>query len=129
MAAPRERMSCANSRATRWKSRMAELRHPPGALHAQLRLERAGAIVDARMQHAAVVSGLVLSQLAFLLQQRQTQLGPAVEQLVGECNPDNPTADYRHIVVLPDYFHDEARFIAQLYGEPRVANAANWNLQ
>ena len=69
----------------------AELVHQPLALDAQLRLQRAGRIVDPGVDHAAVVRARVEAGLA-CRSSRQTDWPPGGE-LRGAGEADDPRAD------------------------------------
>ena len=49
------------------------------ALHAEPRLERAGRVVDAGVEHAAVVAGLVLADARLFVEHPQPQARVAAE--------------------------------------------------
>ena len=78
--------------------RPAEGEHLLQTLHGAFRLFRAGFVIKSRMQHAAVVAGLVRGQLGFLFQQQQFQLRPRFEQPVSGGEADNAAAHNRHVV-------------------------------
>src|SRR5581483_95628 len=67
---------------------VAELLHLARALHARARLERAGLVVDAGVDDAAVVPGLVGRETLFLLQHEQAKarVGLAEGQSGGEAD-------------------------------------------
>ncbi len=67
---------------------VAELLHPARALHARARLERAGLVVDAGVDDAAVVPRLMGGEALFLLQHEQakTRVGLAQGQRGGEAD-------------------------------------------
>ena len=62
------------------------------AADAQLRLFRAGFVVKAGMQHAAVVSGLVRGELGLLFEQQQPGLRPCLQKAMGRGQADNAAA-------------------------------------
>ena len=68
---------------------------PPVA--AKLRFA-AGLVVDAGVNDAAVVPGLVRRQLALLLDDGESQAGLAQEELIGGGEPHDPTADDRRSI-------------------------------
>src|SRR5262249_54384597 len=68
------------------------------SLHAQLRLERARRVVDARVQHPAVVAGLVAADAPLLVEDAQAQLRIADEQLAGDRQADNARTDHDDVV-------------------------------
>ena len=65
--------------------------------HAEARFQRAGRVVDAGVQDAAVMAGLMLADLALFLQQHQPQARPAVQQFQRRRQPDDPAADDRDV--------------------------------
>ena len=79
---------------------LAELVHPARAVDAELGLERARLVIDAGVEHAGVVAGLVTSNLLLALEQRDAQSRLAIQQLVRECQPDDATTDDRKIALL-----------------------------
>ena len=70
-----------------------ELLHARLALHAELCLERAGLVVDAGVQHAAVVSALVLPRPVFLVHNGNQQLWMTSVQLASRTQPDDSCSD------------------------------------
>ena len=73
--------------------------HPLGALNGHARLGRAGAVVQAGVNHAAVVAALVLSDRGFLLERDNPQ--PLVRPAQGHRRrkAKNPGPNHRHIRV------------------------------
>ena len=71
--------------------------------HAEPRLPRAGPVVDAGVDDAAVMTRLVLGQLLLFLDHRHLQVRRAFQQLHGRGQPDDAAAHDGH-VVLP-LFH------------------------
>ena len=67
------------------------------ALHAVPRLPAAGLVIDAAVDHPAVVAGLVIGQGALLLQQQDVQRGEALLQLVHRGRADDATAHDHHV--------------------------------
>ena len=65
------------------------------SLHAQPRLQRAGPVVDARVDHARAVAGLVRGQLAARARARTPTRADDVCQLARDGQPDDAAADDR----------------------------------
>ena len=61
------------------------------------RLERARLVVDARVEHARVVAGLMMGQLGFLLQHHDAPAGILPRDLIGRGETDNSSANHRNI--------------------------------
>jgi hypothetical protein len=78
--------------------RLAEVHHQAHALHAQAGLEGAGLVVDAGVDDAAVVAGLVPAELGFLLAQHEFQRRKLLEQRPRRGQPDDPAADDGDVV-------------------------------
>ena len=72
---------------------VAVLVQQPRALDAQPRLERAGRVVDAGVDHAAVAPRLVHPDLAFLLENADAEPRAADQQLACHGQPDDPGTD------------------------------------
>jgi hypothetical protein len=72
---------------------LAQVLHEPRALDAQARLERPGGVVDARVQDAAVVAGLVAADLGLALEHRHAPARVAQDQLARDGQPDDARAD------------------------------------
>ncbi len=68
------------------------------ALAAEPRLQRSRGIIDAGMDHARIVAGLMPGKARLLFQHQDPGFGPAV--LIGEGgpNPDDPAADHHKII-------------------------------
>ncbi|MNO89095.1 hypothetical protein D3C76_805670 [compost metagenome] len=64
-----------------------------GAALAQLGLEAAGGVVDARVNHAAVVAGLVAAEAVFLLKDQQRSARALLKQRQGGGQSDDAAAD------------------------------------
>ena len=62
------------------------------ALHAQPRLERAGRVVDAGVDHAAVAAGLVLGDLALALEHHHARVRAAPQELARDGEPEDAAA-------------------------------------
>ena len=75
------------------------------ALAAQLRLERPRLVVQAGVQDAAVVAGLVGRELGLLLHDREAQRWPSLQQPICRRQPDDAAAD-----------HDDVESIAHVAG-------------
>ena len=71
--------------------------------HARLRFHRPRPVVDAGVEHAAVVAGLVRAELRLLLQQGAPQPGMLLAQAHGRGQPDDAAADDRQI----ERFHEK----------------------
>ena len=93
-------------------------RGPPFA--AEPRLSRAGRVVEARVNDAAVVPGLVRRQLALLLDDGERQAGLAQEELVGGGEPDDAAADDR-----PGRTARSLDFVRVREGRPGMADGQN----
>ncbi len=63
-------------------------------------LERAGLVVDAGVDDAAVVPGLMLPDLCLLLEHDQSRAGPPAQNLARSGQPDDPRPDH-HDVAAP----------------------------
>src|SRR5690606_19017869 len=72
---------------------LAELLHGLLASPAVDGLERPGGIVDSRVEHAGVVSRLMLGHLGFLLQNQHAPLRELLAQAVGGGESHDPSAD------------------------------------
>ena len=77
--------------------RGAELLHQLLALATVDRLERAGLVVDPRVQHARVVAGLVEGQPSLFLQHHDLAPGEFPGELVGGRQADDPPTDDGHV--------------------------------
>ena len=97
----------------------AELLHQLLALAAVDRLERAGLVIDARVQHARVVAGLVEGQLGLLLQHHDPRAGEFPGELVGRRQADDPAADDGHVGVV----HVAAPHASSMRREPELVGA------
>ena len=73
--------------------RLAEGRHQPHPLDAQARPGRAGTVVDACVDDAAVVPRLVRGDAGFLLEHGDAQARAALRQGEGRRQADDPPAD------------------------------------
>jgi hypothetical protein len=62
------------------------------AADTQFRLIRAGFVVKAGMKHAAVVSGLMRSELGLFFEQQQPGLRARLQKAMGRGQADNPAA-------------------------------------
>ena len=71
----------------------AEGDHGGGAGDAQLRLQRAGAVIEAGVDNAAVVAALVGGEAGFLFQDGEAQGGEAARDFQGGSESDDSTAD------------------------------------
>jgi hypothetical protein len=68
------------------------------ALHAEARLERAGRIVDAGMDDAAVVRGLVLADRGLLFQHRKPESRVPPQQFPPRGQPDDARTQNSNVV-------------------------------
>ena len=79
---------------------LAVLVHLAGALHAQARLQRARRVIDARVDHARVVAGLVGSDLVLALEHANRGQRVASGQRSRDGQPDDPPAHDRQVTAL-----------------------------
>ena len=70
-----------------------------GAVDAELGLQRPRRVVDARVDDAAVVAGLVEADLVLLVEDGDPQARTPRQQLARDGEPDDPGADDRDVVV------------------------------
>jgi hypothetical protein len=70
----------------------AELLEQPDAAAAERRLQRAGLVVEARVDHARAAAGLVRSEPVLLLEEGDLRVGADVEQPVGHGRADDASA-------------------------------------
>ncbi len=75
----------------------AEGLHERLALAAQQRLPGPGRVVEAGVDHTAVVAGLMARQLGFLLEDGAGQVGPTLEEPVGGRQADDSSPDDRNV--------------------------------
>jgi hypothetical protein len=78
----------------------AVLIHLACAFDAEPRLQRAGHVVDARVDHARVVARLVGADLALALEHADAGLRVARKQLAGHGEADDAAADDREVAAL-----------------------------
>ena len=78
----------------------AEGDHGGSAGDAQLGLQRAGALIKARVDDAAVVAALVGGEAGFLLQDGEAQGGEAARNFQGGGESDDSTADNDEMEVV-----------------------------
>ena len=76
----------------------AKRHHLPDARHRQLRFQRPRLVVQARMQHAAIVAGLVLRHRRFLLVNPHPRVRIQSLVFVGRCQTHNPAANNGQIL-------------------------------
>ena len=88
----------------------AELFHGLLAGPAVDRLERTRLVVDARVQDARVVAGLMMGQLGFLFEHHDAPAGVLPRDLIGRGQTDNSSANDRDIHL----FHHASDFIPRL---------------
>jgi hypothetical protein len=79
---------------------VAVLVQPAGAVDAQAGLERAGLVVDARVDDAAVVARLVEADDVLALEHAEGAAGMAPEQLAGDGQADDARADDDEVASL-----------------------------
>jgi len=72
---------------------LAEALHLPNSVHGESRLERTRSVVQTGMEHAAVMSALMLPDARFLLEHDDTASRLRTEQLVCGGEPDDAPAD------------------------------------
>ncbi len=84
--------------------------HPRGAVDAQLGLQRAGRVVDAGMDHAAVVTGLMRRGRGLALDDEHARSLPAArprEDLARHCEPDDARPNDDGVVAVAGHPYDE----------------------
>src|SRR5436853_607279 len=69
------------------------------ALHAEAGLQRAGRVVDAGVDHAAVVAGLVEADVLLLLEHAHRAVRAPDEQLARDGEAEDARADHRDVAV------------------------------
>jgi hypothetical protein len=74
--------------------------HARGAVDAQPGLQRAGRVVDAGVDHAAVVAALVCGRRGLALDDEQAAAGAAREHLAGHGEPDDAGPDDEGVVAV-----------------------------
>src|SRR5947209_11721319 len=79
---------------------LAELEHALHALDTQLRLQRAGPVVDTAMEYAAVVAGLVATHCRFLLHQGDAEIRPLSDEVETGRQADDAAADDDDVMVV-----------------------------
>ena len=79
---------------------LAELVHLAGALDAQASLERAGHVVDARVDDAAVGARLAAGDGRPVLEHDRVEPGAAAGQLAGDGQPEDPAPDDGQVALL-----------------------------
>ena len=84
---------------------VAEVVEPADALDAQLRLQRAGLVVDARMGHAGVRAGLVHADALLALEHDDSRVRVALLELTRRGQADDAGADDREVAVAADVDH------------------------
>ncbi|MCY1365494.1 hypothetical protein D9M69_523410 [compost metagenome] len=77
---------------------VAECLGGPVAFQAEARLEAAGGVIDAGVDHAAVVTGLVPGRAGFLLQEENLGIRVNLHQLHGRGHAHDTAADDDEIV-------------------------------
>ena len=70
----------------------AEFHHGGRARHAQFRFQRSRFIVNARMDHAAVMAALMLANTVFFFQQQQAKPRKSLRDFETYCEPDDSPA-------------------------------------
>src|SRR5580698_7724975 len=86
--------------------RSAEGDHLADAFNGKACAERAGLVVEAAVQHSAVVAGLVTAGAGFLFKQKKIRSGKALKKPVGRGETNDPSAD-------------DGNFSAHLFGSRR----------
>jgi hypothetical protein len=79
---------------------LAESNHLPDASNRQPGLHRPRLVVEAAVQHAAVVAALMLSNAGFFLEHRDGRAWKLLSQSKCGGQPDNSPADHRNAHVL-----------------------------
>ena len=64
----------------------------------EIRFQAAGRIIDTRMDDATAVAGLVYSHVAFLFDEQQLAMRPALQQLPRRRQANDPAANYYEII-------------------------------
>ena len=72
----------------------------PPSLHAQPGLQRAGRVVEARVDDARVVAALVGGELGLPLEHADRRSRTAVDQLAGDRQADDPAPDDGEVAAL-----------------------------
>jgi hypothetical protein len=76
----------------------AELNHGRGSRNAKAGLHGAGLVVDARVNHTAIVAALVASNAIFLFEQQETQAGKAARDFERNAEPYYATANDDYVI-------------------------------
>ena len=71
----------------------AELGHEPNPAHGEAGLQRAGLVVEAAVEDAAVVRALVAARAVLFFKDANRGTGLAEQQLAGDGKPDDSAAD------------------------------------
>src|ERR1035437_6169944 len=79
---------------------LAEGVEPAHPLHAQARLQRARAVVDAGVDHARVGPGLVTADVTLALEHGDAQMRLPGGELVSPRQPDDPASDNRDVAAI-----------------------------
>src|SRR5262249_51913920 len=79
---------------------LGELVHELGALDAELGLERAWRIVNARVDDAGVMAGLVLRHRAGLVDDDDLGARPPGDYFARDGEPHDPGADHGHVIAV-----------------------------
>ena len=102
---------------------LAERVQVAGALDAEPRLQRAGRVVDAGVDDARVVAGLVRADALLALDDVHAQVGVAQQRLAGDGEPEDPGADDDEVAgrVAHAAILSRAMAVAQRVGDRRLA--------
>src|ERR1019366_4261822 len=76
----------------------AELHHPPRPRHTKPRFQRSRLVINAAVDHPAIVSRLVPRHSRLFLQNHHPQPGKPLAHLHGKRKPNNPPANHRNII-------------------------------
>ena len=76
----------------------AELNHRSGSGNAEASLQGSGLVIDAGVNHAAVVAALVTGNAIFLFENQHTETGKASRNLKCNAEPDYASSDDDHVM-------------------------------
>src|SRR5260370_13380276 len=76
----------------------AELHHLPRPRHTKPRLQRSRLVINATVDHSAIVSRLMPSHSRLFLQNHHAQARELLGRLHGKRKPHNPPANHRNVI-------------------------------